>query len=106
MAPGATDGIHHADYAPDGSIIFEAAWTGEQIWRLSPGSTQPVRLSGVNNENSPSVLPDGRIVTLWLNRPGNRNGFHELTVRSTDGTFLFTLLPETDVQDIGISAGG
>jgi hypothetical protein len=101
-----TGGIHHADYAPDGSIVFEAGWTGDQVWRLAPGTTQPVRLSGANNEVSPCVLPDGRIVTLWLNRPGNPNGYHELTVRKADGTYLFTLLPEVDVEDIGISCGG
>ena len=26
--------MHSPDYAPDGSIVFEADWDGEQIWRL------------------------------------------------------------------------
>lgn len=104
---GSTAGpIHHADYAPDGSIVFEAEWTGEQIWRLPIGASSPVRVSTANNDNSPCVLPDGRIVSLWLNRPGNTDGVHELTIRSANGTFLATLLPGFDVQDIGISCGG
>lgn len=104
---GSTAGpIHHADYAPDGSIVFEADWTGEQIWRLPVGASSPVRVSTSTNDNSPCVLPDGRIVSLWLNRPGNTEGVHELTIRSADGEFLATLLPGLDVQDIGISCGG
>lgn len=102
-SPGA---LHHADYASDGSIIFEADWTGEQIWRLPAGSTQPVRISSATNDNSPCVLADGRIVSLWLNRPGNATGVHELTIRSANGTLLATLLPGIDVEDIGISCAG
>ena len=65
-----TGALHHPDYAPDGSIIFEADWDGEQIWRLPPGGTEPVRVTTeFNNDNSPCVLPDGRIVSLWLKRP-------------------------------------
>ena len=101
-----TGGIHHADYTLDGGIVFEAPWTGDQIWRLASGSSQPVLMSKANNEVAPCVLPDGRIVTLWLNRPGNSNGFHELTVRSSSGVYLFTLLPGVDVVDIGLSCGG
>lgn len=98
--------VHHADYAPNGSIVFEAEWTGEQIWRLPSGKAVPVRISKASNENSPCVLPDGRIVSLWLNRPGNRLGVHELTVRKPNGSLLLTLLPNIDVEDIGISCGG
>ena len=109
MRPAGTNaagGIHHADYTLDGGIVFEARWTGDQVWRLAPGSSQPVLMSRANNEVAPCVLSDGRIVTLWLNRPGNRNGFHELTVRSSSGIYLFTLLQGIDVEDIGISCGG
>ncbi|MBN2392560.1 MAG: hypothetical protein JXR84_17650 [Anaerolineae bacterium] len=26
--------LHHPDYAPDGSIVFESDWGGEKIWWL------------------------------------------------------------------------
>ena len=98
--------LHHADYFSDGSIVFEADWSGDQIWRLPPGSNQPVRVSSATNENSPCVLADGRIVSLWLNRPGNTLGVHELTIRSATGTLLAVLLPDVDILDIGISCAG
>lgn len=67
-----TGALHHPDYAPDGSLVFEADWAGEQIWRLPLGAAMPVRVaSQFGNDNSPCVLSDGRIVSLWLNRPGN-----------------------------------
>ena len=99
--------LHHADYALDGSIVFEAEWFGsEQIWHLANGQiTSAVYQPTFTNELSPTVLPDGRIVTLWLERPGNAGGAHELTLLAADGTYLFTLLPGQDVDDIGISAG-
>ncbi|UCH26467.1 MAG: right-handed parallel beta-helix repeat-containing protein [Trueperaceae bacterium] len=97
--------LHHADYAPDGSIVFEADWDGEQIWRLPQGSTVPERLStAFNNDNSPCVLPDGRIVSLWLDRPGGQ-GFHEIKVMSRDGAQETMLLIDVDVQDVGLGCG-
>ncbi|MCP4425784.1 MAG: hypothetical protein GY803_14930, partial [Chloroflexi bacterium] len=57
----ATNQLRGPDYAPDGSIIFEADWNGEQIWRLPAGSNAPVRVTDAfGNDNSPCVLPDGR----------------------------------------------
>jgi Tol biopolymer transport system component len=100
-----TGRITTAAYAADGSIIFEASWTGDQIWRLAPGAAKAAPASGANNEVAPAVLPDGRIVSLWLDRAGNPNGSHELTVRAADGTYLFTLQPQVDVLDIGLGGG-
>ena len=53
------------------------------------------------NDNSPCVLPDGRIVSLWL-----ENILHEIKVMSTDGSTFKILLKKTDVFDIGIGCGG
>ncbi|MFH1130820.1 MAG: hypothetical protein V1754_05755 [Pseudomonadota bacterium] len=97
--------LHHPSYAPDGSIVFEGDWDGEQIWRLSKGSSVPVRIAPrFSNDNSPCVLPDGRIVSLWLERSGGR-GVHELKIMNPDGTKHLVLLPNVDVQDVGISCG-
>jgi hypothetical protein len=98
--------LHHPDYAPDGSIVFEADPTGEQIWRLPAGSTTPVLLGAAfTNDNSPCVLPDGRVVSLWLNRPGS-SGDHELKVMTSDGVGYEMLLTSVDVLDGGIGCGG
>jgi hypothetical protein len=108
-SPGAlpkTGALHHAAYAADGSIVFEATWAGEQIWRLTPGSTTPVQVAPqVTNDNSPCVLPDGRIVSLWLNRAGNPQGLHEIKVMTANGSAFLMALTLKDVADIGIGCG-
>lgn len=98
--------------APDGSIVFErqtVTSTGasdERIWRLPPRSEHMVLVSRVTNDNSPCVLPDGRIVSLWLDRPGNAAGLHELKVMSENGSHAQMLLENVDVADIGTGCGG
>ncbi|MFP3853263.1 MAG: NosD domain-containing protein, partial [Anaerolineales bacterium] len=58
--------LHHPDYGPDGSVVFEADWDGEQIWRLPPGTNSPELITGeFGNDNSPCVLPNGNIASLW-----------------------------------------
>jgi len=92
------------DYAPDGSIIFEADWNGERIWRLPAGASVPVIVGDYNNDNGPCVLPDGRIASLWLNRPGGP-GYHELKVMSPDGSSYFMPVIDVDIWDIGLGCG-
>jgi len=100
-------------YAPDGSIVFETAWTsGEQIWRLPSGSgAEPVLVAGsFTNDNSPVVLPDGRIASLWMGHPDGNDG-HHLKVMDANGQndFMLTLpsIPPNiqDVSDFGLGAG-
>ncbi|MCA9936812.1 MAG: hypothetical protein H6662_01055 [Ardenticatenaceae bacterium] len=101
----ATNALRHPDYAPDGSIIFEADWYGEQIWRLAAGSSTSTRVTDAfNNDNSPCVLPDGRIVSLWLDRPGGSGG-HELKLMAADGSDYEMLLTGLDVFDLGLGCG-
>ena len=100
----ATNALHHPDYAPDGSIVFEADWYGEQIWRISPGGTAIRITDAFNNDNSPCVLPDGRIVSLWLDRAGG-NGDHEIKVMAADGGASFMALTGLDVFDLGLGCG-
>ena len=122
IAPDATGGHrganHHAGYAPDGAIIFEGTWNGgaEQIWRAAPGKVPTLMNVDVDPEdesrprfsddNSPCVLPDGRIVSLWLGRKesgkGTKNSGHELKVMNPDGSDGGMLLQGVDVVDIGI----
>ncbi|MCI0576696.1 MAG: hypothetical protein L0332_34640, partial [Chloroflexi bacterium] len=97
--------LHHPAFAPDGSIVFEADWQGERIWRLPAGGTEPVLVSTeFSNDNSPCVLPDGRIASLWLNRPGG-SGLHEIKVMTADGSDYFMALIDVDVTDSGLGCG-
>ena len=97
--------LHQPDYAPDGSIVFEADWDGEKIWRLPVGATTPVKVApAFTNDNSPCVLPDGSIAGLWLNRPGGF-GDHELKVMKSDGSSYYMLVTGVDVLDIGLGCG-
>ncbi|MBN2005700.1 MAG: hypothetical protein JXA21_20250, partial [Anaerolineae bacterium] len=99
------DALHHPDYAPDGSIVFESDWGGEKIWRIPAGTTTPqVITTNFTNDNSPCVLPDGRVASLWLNRPG-ADGGHEIKVMAADGSSYIMALAGVDVLDIGIGCG-
>ena len=100
-----TADLNAPDYAPDGSIVFEADWDGEHIWALPAGAIEPVKITDAfNNDNSPCVLLDGNIASLWLNRPGG-SGDHELKVMTADGSSYYILLPDIDVADIGLGCG-
>lgn len=88
-------------------VLFEATWpigteSPETIWQL-PSSGTPVAIGrAFTNAVSPCGLPDGRIGLLWLSRPGNSAGVHELSLAARDGTVLGALTPNVDVADIGI----
>jgi Tol biopolymer transport system component len=93
--------LNQPDYALDGSIVFEEAGNLEQLWRLPAGSSSPVKITNTfTNDNSPCVLPDGRIVTLWI-----RDSIHELKIMDADGSNYFMLIPGVDVHDIGLGCG-
>ncbi len=101
----ATNATIHPDYDPDGNIVFEADWQGEQIWRLAPDTTTPELVNGYySNDNSPCVLPDGRIVSLWLGR-NDGEGYHELKIMNADGSGDFMLLIDHDIADTGLGCG-
>ena len=102
---GGQAALFHPAYAPDGSIVFEGDWNGEQLWRLAPGSSLPTLISSLTNDNSPCVLPDGTLVSLWLQRPGNASGAHELKLMSADGRQYTMLLTGQDVFDAGTGCG-
>ncbi len=97
--------LHSPDYASDGSIAFEGDWDGETVWRLPAGVTTPVKVGGHNNDNSPCVLPDGSIASLWMDRPGGPST-HELKVMRADGSSYFMVLTGVDIYDVGIGCGG
>jgi len=89
--------LHSPDYGPNGSIIFEADWSVESVWRLAAGSSTPVRISPSGNDNSPCVLSNGKIASLWL-----PNAMHEIKVMSEDGGSHFMLSHGVDIFDIGL----
>jgi hypothetical protein len=98
--------LRHPAFIP-GGIVFEADWDGEQIWKLMDGETQPVIINNdFHNDNSPCALYDGRIVSLWLGRSGNPDGYHEIKVMTVDGTTYEMILTGKEVLDDTIGAGG
>ena len=94
-------------YTPDGnSVIFEAVWSGsEQVWRRAVSGGVPTQLnSSFVNDNSPTVLPDGRVVSLL------EDAYHQIKVMNSDGqngTLLGTNAAAMflDVADIGMGTG-
>ncbi len=105
-AAGSGPGVHHADYAPDGSVVFEAEYQGsEQVWGVpAAGGAAEVIASQYTNDNSPCVLHDGRIASLWLNRPESE-GYHELKVMDADGSNEVMLVVDVDIYDYGLGCG-
>lgn len=93
---------HHGDFAPDGSVVFEADWNAEQLWRVSSPAVPTQIISAHSNDNSPCVLPNGNVVSLWLGRAGNPDGGHELKLTAADGSFS-VLTPGIDIADVGMS---
>jgi len=90
----------------DGSLVFEADWGGsERLWRRDSGGEITLH-SGLENDNSPCLLPDGSVASLWLQRDGNTGGVHELKIHAADGAVYEVPLPNIDVQDFGIHCGG
>ena len=102
-------GLHSADYAPDGSIVFEGNWSAdgsndERIWRLPVGGVAQA-LGKFHNDNTPCVLPDGYIVSLWLGRQDNTNGAHEPKLMQPNGLAPRMLVKNKDVDDVGLGCG-
>jgi hypothetical protein len=103
-----SDYTHAPDYAPDGTIVFEAEWnpaggggSSERIWRFTPPSTLAlVTPTSIGDDNSPCVLPDGRIASLWL-----PNSNHELKVMNADGSNGTVIEANVDIEDVGNSCG-
>jgi hypothetical protein len=96
--------LHGPAYAPDGSLVFEADWGSETIWRLPAGSNTPDSIGpAFNNDNAPCVLPDGRVASLWLDRPGGTS-LHELKVMTSDGDSYVMLAINVDIVDIACGA--
>lgn len=102
---GPKNALHHADFGAGGSIVFEGDWTGERVWRLAKGAAKPVVVGKFDDDNSPCVLPDGRIVSLWLGRKGNPSGKHEIKVMRPNGSHPQMLLTGHDVLDVGTGCG-
>lgn len=104
--PGGSDenALHNAWLEEDGSVVFEADWEGgESLWRVGPDGADPTLISDAfADDNSPCVLPNGRIVSLWLDRPDGE-GYHELKVMDPEGDGYLMLLVDIDVADIGLS---
>jgi hypothetical protein len=73
-------------------------------WLLPAGASTPVLLGDYGNDNSPCVLPDGQIVSLWLGRPGS-SGLHEIKLMNADGSAYVMVLADQDVVDAGLGCG-
>jgi Tol biopolymer transport system component len=100
-AQASSNFLNQPDYAPDDSIVFEEAGNSEQMWRVPPDSSTPVKITNTfTNDNSPCVLPNGKIASLWI-----RNSIHELKVMDADGNNHFMVLPHVDVYDVGLGCG-
>ena len=102
--------------APDASLVFEAEWVSggglsERIWRLPAGGGVPALVNGAfANDNSPCVLPDGRIASLYLGAPPP-NDNHQIKIMDPDGTNAFALTSSgfipgfVEVDDVGMGCG-
>ena len=104
---GASAQIIRPSYESGNTIIFEGELNGEQCYRYDPTTPgiDPVVIDGnFNNDNSCASLPDGRIASFWLERPGGPS-VHELRVMSKNGVHESVLQLNIDFWDFLITAG-
>ena len=91
--------LHHADYEPDGSVVFQATWDGA-LWRLPAGSETAERIGPVvAGDLAPCVLADGRIASIWYGRPDSQ-GMPDLKLMTPDGSAYALLVTGMPVEDI------
>ncbi len=113
--PGGGDWpLHKGNYTSEGGIVFEGEWPGgaEIIWEYPPGEGPPSMVNkdttygipAYTDDNTPCVLPDGRIVSLWLERPGAKSE-HEVKIMNADGSGNAMLVIGQNVDDIGHGCG-
>ena len=101
----AFDLVRYADFDTTGNIVFEGDDGTERIWRYNRTSKQ---LSMVDeskrNDNSPCVLSDGHIASLWMERQRQGDSIHELKIM-TDSNYTM-VIKDKDITDSGIGCGG
>jgi Tol biopolymer transport system component len=93
-------------YDVTGNIYFEGETDAERIWKMASGTATPTIIkSSFTNDNSPVTTPDGKIISLYL-----PNSTHQLKIMQADGSSDVMLSATsgsfTELEDIGISAGG
>jgi len=94
-------------YENTGTIVFEGELGGEQCYRWDPANPtiDPIVISPAHsNDNSCAALPNGRIASFWLERPGGPS-VHELRIMQADGTHESVLQLGTDFWDFLITGG-
>lgn len=100
----AGEAMWFADYAPDGSIVFESDWSGtDLIWRMPAGGTPVPINSSYGNDGTPCVLPNGDIASYWLGRPEG-SGDYELKIMPADGS-SHEMAVTSNVENMGIGCG-
>ncbi|MCU7834278.1 MAG: hypothetical protein KZQ83_03410 [gamma proteobacterium symbiont of Taylorina sp.] len=97
------DSVRTPDYTPDGSVVLEIDTSdgNELLYRLNPQtlSYEPIN-SQFNNDNSPCVLADGSIASLWI-----ENDLHELKIMKPDGSSYFKAVAGIDIDDFVLGCG-
>jgi len=97
------DAVRTPDYAPDGSIVLEIDTLdgAELLYRLDPETeVYQVINSQFNNDNSPCVLADGSIASLWI-----ENDIHELKIMKADGSHYIKVVSGLDIDDFVLGCG-
>ena len=97
-------GLHHGAYDVDGSIVFQAEWDGQQIWRYRDGDVERIG-AAFDDDLSPCILPDGRVATLWTGSPDNPMAIYEIKVMEPSGDNEAVLYRDERIQDIGLGCG-
>lgn len=100
--------IRSPDYTLNGDVVFEVEDVlGEVIWikKTDKEKAYPINTT-FRNDNSPCVLPNNYIASLWLSRPGNPKGKHELKLMPQNGSHYKMLVKDINIRDIGLGCGG
>lgn len=84
------ESISNADFDTQGNIVFQGTFIATWPWRYNRKTAEITLLNNKNNnDNSPCVLSNGDIATLWFDRAENNSGNAELKIMNSTGTSQF-----------------
>ena len=102
---GNFDAVRYADFGTKRDIIFEGDNGSEQIWIYNRETKKIIIMDESKaNDNSPCVLSNGEVVSLWMEREREGDSIHELKVMTNASHFM--AVTNQDITDFGIGCGG
>lgn len=102
------ESISNADFDTQDNVIFQGTFIATWPWRYNRKTAEITLINNKNNnDNSPCVLSNGDIATLWFDRAENNSGNAELKIMNSTGTSQFIAITgEKEIVNSPLGCGG